>query len=249
MAVFISAGTLGMAFGPTYFTTLIARAGLESTYWGGIPGVIASILLLWLLPLAPMPAGHLRRKTDWSALRAVWKPLTIHYFLVFIRSIIQITFALLLPLYLHLERGFSLADASYALSLYLACGAVGGFAGGHLADRFGGRTVIQLSMAGCVPFLALFYLTQGVWSMIGLALGGLTLLFTIPVNVVMAQELVPRQAGTVSSLMMGFSWGMAGLIFIPLTGWLSDLYGMHAALSALLVFPVLGIFLTLKLPK
>jgi hypothetical protein len=49
--------------------------------------------------------------------------------------------------------------------------------------------------------------------------------------------------------MMGFAWGMAGLIFIPLTGWVSDHTSMNTALSALSLFPVLGFFLTLKLPK
>jgi len=85
--------------------------------------------------------------------------------------------------------------------------------------------------------------------MLGLALTGLMLLFTIPVNVVMAQELVPSQAGTVSALMMGFAWGMAGLIFIPITGWAGDHFTLHRALFVLGLFPVIGIFLTLKLPK
>ena len=75
------------------------------------------------------------------------------------------------------------------------------------------------------------------------------LLFTIPVNVVMAQELVPSQAGTISALMMGFAWGAAGVIFIPLTGWLADLTSLHHALSALVIFPIVGFFLTLKLPR
>jgi hypothetical protein len=86
-------------------------------------------------------------------------------------------------------------------------------------------------------------------SLIGLALTGLVLLFTIPVNVVMAQELVPAQAGTVSALMMGFAWGMAGLIFIPLTGWAGDHITLHRALAALNLFPAIGFFLALKLPK
>jgi len=73
------------------------------------------------------------------------------------------------------------------------------------------------------------------------------LLFTIPVNVVMAQELVPAQAGTVSSLMMGFAWGMAGLVFIPLVGRASDVFSMHAVLMALLAFPLAGFLLALKL--
>ena len=34
--------------------------------------------------------------------------MTILYFLVFIRSIVQITFTQFLPLYLHTQRGYSL---------------------------------------------------------------------------------------------------------------------------------------------
>jgi FSR family fosmidomycin resistance protein-like MFS transporter len=248
MAIFICAGTLGMAVGPTYFSAIATRIGLDRTWWAALPGLLMSVVLIAFLPNVE-PAVRSGPRFDLSPLKAVWKPLVILYFLVFIRSIIQVTFAQLLPLYLHRERAFSVTDANYALSLYLIAGALGGFAGGHLSDRFGGRLVIMLSMIGCVPFLALFFLTEGWLSLIGLALGGLALLFTMPVNVVMAQELAPSQSGTVSALMMGFSWGTAGLLFIPLTGWAADLFTMHRVLTVLLVFPILGFFLAARLPR
>ncbi len=249
IAIFISSGTLGMALGPAYFSQVLANRGLSGAWWAGLPGVAVTIILMLTLKLGPPPETRLGRGVDWEPLRAVWKPLTVHYFLVFIRSIVQIVFSQMLPLYLHRERGFSLPNASYALSLYLACGAAGGFTGGYLADRFGGRQVIRISMIGCVPFLVLFFVTTGPLSIIALALAGFLLLFTIPVNLVMAQELAPGQAGTVSALMMGFAWGMAGLLFIPLVGLVSDLTSMHTALSALTVFPLIGFFLTWKLPR
>jgi FSR family fosmidomycin resistance protein-like MFS transporter len=249
MAVFISAGTLGMASGPTYFTALAGRLGLERVFWGALPGIGVTVLLLFVLPPPAARATAARYRFDWRPLRAVWKPLTILYFAVFIRSIVQIGFTQFIPLYLVHERGYSLARASSTLSLYLLAGAVGGFIGGHFADRFGGRLVILISMIGSVPFLALFLATGGAASAIGLALGGLILLFTIPVNVVMAQELVPSQSGTISALMMGFAWGAAGVVFIPLTGWVADLISLHFALSCLVAFPVLGFLLTLKLPR
>ena len=174
-----------------------------------------------MLPVTAAPAHHARRGFDWRPLAAVWKPLTILYFLVFIRSILQIAFGQFLPLYLHLERGYAVAQANYILSIYLAAGALGGLAGGHLADRFGGRAVIIFSMLASLPFLAMFFFTRGWTSIAGLVVGGGILLFTVPVNVVMAQELAPSQAGTVSALMMGFSWGMAGMVFIPLVGYAS----------------------------
>ncbi len=249
MAVFISSGTLGYALGPTYFSVVTGLFGLGNAYWAAVPGLLASALLLCLLPGAPDGETTPHARTDWRALRGVWKPMLILYLLVFIRSIVQVTFAQFIPLYLHLERGYSVASASYTLSLYLACGALGGFLGGHLADRLGGRLVILVSMIGCVPFLALFFFAEGWLSMLGLLVGGLVLLFTIPVNVVMAQELAPRQAGTVSALMMGFAWGMAGLLFIPLTGRLADAFSLHHALAALVACPLLGFLLALRLPR
>lgn len=246
MAIFISSGTLGLAFGPTYFAWIVDRFGLEQSWYGGVPGVLVTLMLLYYLPPSE---GSSKPQFDLAPLKAVWKPLTILYFLVFIRSIVQITFTQFLPLYLTRERGFSVTAASQALSLYLACGATGGFLGGNIANRFGGRTTILVSMIGCVPFLVGFFFTSGWVSLVSLALGGLILLFTIPVNVVMGQQLAPGQAGTVSALMMGFAWGMAGFLFIPFIGKVSDVTGLHNALLSLVVFPVIGFFLTLTYPK
>jgi hypothetical protein len=59
----------------------------------------------------------------------------------------------------------------------------------------------------------------------------------------MGQELAPSQSGTVSALMMGFAWGTAGMLFIPLVGAVADRYTLHQTLSWLLVFPLIGFFL------
>ena len=246
MAIFISAGTLGMALGPTFFSLIPARFGLENTHWAAVPGVLCTILL-WFT-LSETPVSTTRRKYDLSAFREARRPLTLLFFCVFVRSVVQVTYAQLLPLYLSRERHMTVAVANYTLSLYLMFGAIGGFLGGRLADRIGGRKVIMFSFAGSVPFLLLFFFASGPASIVGLLLGGLILLFTIPVNVVMAQDLAPAQTGTVSALMMGFAWGSSGLIFVPLTGWASDHYGMHASMLALAFFPLIGFFLAKALP-
>jgi FSR family fosmidomycin resistance protein-like MFS transporter len=248
MAIFISSGTAGLAVGPTYFSAVSGRLGLLGTHWAALPGIaLCAVLLLFLRPThRPVEA---RPRFDWEPLRAVRKPMTILFLLVFIRSIVQVNFTQFLPLYLHAERGYSLTSSSLNLTLYLGVGAIGGIIGGNLADRFGGRRVILFSMIASVPFLALFVLTSGWMSTVALATGGLILLCTNPVNVVIAQQLAPAQTGTVSALMMGFAWGTAGLVFIPLTGWISDLFSMQTAFVALALFPVLGFVLALKLPK
>ncbi len=248
MAVFISSGSVGLAIGPTFFSAIITIAGAEYSYIALVPGVLMTVVLLIFLKSGPHSESAGKR-LDLAPLIAVWKPLTILYMLVFLRSAVQIVYGQFLPLYLHRERGMSLVDSSLALTVYLMCGAIGGFLGGNLADRFGGRRIILFSMIACVPFLALFFFTTGAISIVSLAIGGLMLLFTVPVNVVMAQELAPAQAGTVSALMMGFAWGFAGLVFIPLTGFLAQHTSLQFALSLLTICPLIGFFLTMTLPR
>ncbi len=248
MAIFISAGTLGLAVGPTYFSFAVQKLGLDRLPLAALPGIVVSVVLYFTLRFAAAEA-RVKEKFNLTEIRAAWRQLTILYFLVFIRSIVQITFAQFLPLYLNMQRGYSLKTASYITSLYLVFGALGGFAGGNFADRFGGRRIILLSFAGSLPLLQVFVHADGWLSVAGLVTGGLLLLFTIPVNVVMGQQLVPSQAGTISALMMGFAWGMAGLIFIPLTGWVADHYSLQNAFAGLVLFPAAGFLLALKLKR
>jgi FSR family fosmidomycin resistance protein-like MFS transporter len=247
MSFFLVAGTLGLAVGPLLFAVLLNHGGLSFARAGVVPGAIISLLLLVLLK-PPRRRPQPRTSFDWVAFRVVWKPMTLLFLMVLIRSIVQATFAQFLPLYLRDAKHYTLSQASLSLSLYLAAGAIGGLAGGNLADRFGGRLVILISMIGSVPFFVLFLLASGAWSVAGLFLGGLVLLSTVPVNIIMAQKLAPTQAGTVSALMMGFAWGSAGMIFIPLTGWVADIWSIQWAFAGLIAFPGLGFLLGLKLP-
>jgi FSR family fosmidomycin resistance protein-like MFS transporter len=248
MAVFISCGSLGMAAGPLCFSPLLERLGLQWLALAAIPGVLMTCFLLFALPSVESQQSA-RGEFDWAPLKTVWKPMTILYLLVMIRSVVQVTFQQFLPLYLTSSRRFTISQAALSLSLFLLSGAIGGFAGGGLADRFGGRLIILISMIASVPFLALFVFGRGVWSMVGLSLGGLILLFTNPVNIVLAQELAPRRAGVVSALMMGFAWGSAGFVFIPLVGLVSDLWSMQVGFACLVLFPLVGFLLALRLPR
>jgi FSR family fosmidomycin resistance protein-like MFS transporter len=174
--------------------------------------------------------------------------MTLLFLLVFFRSIVQATFTQFLPLYLQTRRGFTLPEAGYGLAAFMVGATAGGLVGGSLADRFGGRRVIIWSACGTTPILAAFLFGSGVWSLAALVAGGMILALTNPVNIIMAQRLAPAQSGTVSALMMGFAWGTAGLIFIPLTGKIADLYSLHTAFCALICIPVISCFVSLKLP-
>lgn len=247
MAVFISAGTLGMALSPSFYSYFIDNLGFGNLMWTVLPAVGFTVVMG--LTLRPPETSATHRSFDGAALRAAARPLTYLFLAVFFRSVVQVCFAQFLALYLNTQLNLDLSVAATILTCYLTAGAIGGFLGGRMADRFGARRVIMASFLFSVPFMAAFFQTTGVLSYFMLAVGGFVLLFTIPVNVVVAQELVPSQAGSVSALMMGFAWGTAGMVFIPLTGWISDQTSIGFALQLLLIFPLLGLWATSRIPR
>jgi FSR family fosmidomycin resistance protein-like MFS transporter len=67
------------------------------------------------------------------------------------------------------------------------------------------------------------------------------------VTIAFAQELVPDRAGTASSLVMGFGWGLAGLGLVAF-GSLAELITVPRALDVAALIPLLAAGLALALP-
>ena len=247
MSVFITAGMIGYALGPVYITSVVGLVGFKHSYWAAIPGIVMSGYLLLYGPSPARVETRARRAQFSRQVREKWKPLIILYFLVVIRSAVQVVYASFLPLYLT-SRGMNDIQASQILTLFLLAGGSSGFLGGILADRFGGKAIIAVSMIGAFPLLLASLWTHGLMLLLTCAAGGAFILFTTAVNVVMAQRLVPDGASTVSALMMGFAWGM-GALLVPLTGVLSDSFGLQAAMAGVITLTLPGFFLCLALPS
>jgi FSR family fosmidomycin resistance protein-like MFS transporter len=247
MSVFITGGMIGYGVGPIYITSVIALAGLEQSYWAAVPGVLVSIYLLLCGPapskeMEPIHHTHLKEQ-----IREMIRPLSVHYFLVVIRSLNQMVFVAFLPLYFTVQ-GLTAAEGAQHLSLFLLTGGVTGLCGGFLADRFGGKIICSISMIGYFPMALAFLLTTGPLSTLMCALAGGFLLFANPVNVVMAQRLIPTAAGTVAALMMGFAWGISGFV-IPLIGAFGDIFGLHTVLVWFVALTSPGFLLAFWLPS
>jgi FSR family fosmidomycin resistance protein-like MFS transporter len=135
-----------------------------------------------------------------------------------------------------------------AVSLYLFAVGLGGFFGGPAADRFGPRRVIILSLIFAVPFLAIAPMLSGWLFVVSLAIGGFLLQSTLPVNVTFGQTIAPISAGTVSSLMMGFAWGVGGLT-VPFVGMLADHIGIDHTLMVMSFVPLVAAALAVPLPS
>ena len=246
MSFFVTGGTLGFAFGPLFAVSVVGRFGLERTWLAAIPGLLVGTLLLaWFARIAPKPR-HAGALPTLSELRPVLRPLALLYFVVVFRSAVSYGFMTFLPLRLH-QHGFAVATGGWLLTAYLALGACGGFLGGWLADRWGGRRVVVASFLGATPLYFAFLYLPDVPGLVALILGSFVLQASLPVNVVLGQELSPRHSSTISSLLMGAAWGVGALLISPI-GALADHFGLTAALTALACMLAAGFACAAALP-
>ncbi|HEY3215304.1 MAG TPA: MFS transporter, partial [Candidatus Eisenbacteria bacterium] len=246
MSVYITGGTLGFSLGPLFAVTVVGRFGLERTWLAAIPGLVVSgLLLAWFSRVRPQ-LRHAGVRPELAELRPFLRPLSLLYLAVVCRSAVSYGFMTFLPIHLH-AGGYGLAASGMIVTLYLLCGALGGFLGGWLADRWGGRNVVVASFFGGAPLYLGFLLLPDPVGLASLVLGSFVLQTSLPVNVVMGQELSPRHASTISSLLMGAAWGMGALIIGPI-GVLADARGLHTALLALAGVLGVGLAGALGLP-
>ena len=67
------------------------------------------------------------------------------------------------------------------------------------------------------------------------------------ISVTFAQSFTKGGAATVSSLMMGFAWGM-GSLTVPLIGMAADRYSIRATLAVVAFIPLIAAALAWRLP-
>lgn len=244
MSAHLSGGSLGFSFAPVLFAPFIATLGLPWSPLIMIPGLLALSITLRHVPEIHLPPIHERSTLD--TLRPAAVPLALLYFTIVLRTATSYGFMTFAPPLLT-EQGFTIGEASTAVSLYLFASGIGGFIGGPLADRYGPRRVILWSLVAAVPFMAVAPRLSPFGFTALLAVGGLLLQSTLPISVTFAQTFVKSGAATVSSLMMGFAWGM-GSLFVPLIGASADRFGIEHTLVVLAFVPLLAACLAWRLP-
>jgi len=247
MSFHITSGTLGQAMAPLVFAPVAQHYGLSMVPWLMVPGLlIVGLGLLPKLPRFERLQEHHETPGGFRALLPYAKPLTLLYLIVVLRTVTAATFTTFMPVML-VRRGMSVAQAGTVAAIFYTAVGAGGFFGGPLADRFGPRRVIVVSLIAAVPFLFAAPWLSGSAFIAVVACGGFLLQSTLPVNVTFGQSLAPISAATVSSLMMGFAWGMSGLS-VPFTGTLADRIGIERTMMAMAVLPLVAAALAWPLP-
>jgi FSR family fosmidomycin resistance protein-like MFS transporter len=245
MSLHITGGSLGMAMAPLVFVPLATAIGWTWSWLIAVPGLVALAYTLRLMRAVPLVT--LGGPKGWANLRPYARPLGLLYAVVVLRTLTSQSLSTFVPVLLT-RQGMSVTEASAAVTSYLFFTGIGGFIGGPMADWYGPRRVIIWSLVSAVPFLVGAHWTTG-WAFTALiSIGGFLLQSTLPVNVTFGQQLAPVSAATVSSLMMGFAWGM-GALLSPLVGLIGDNLGLQFALLLTAGMPLVAALVATPLPE
>ncbi len=233
MSLFAAGGSFGTAVMPVVVLWVVRGYGAEYVPLLSAGGVAFGLALALLVPAQPRvaPAPGARRLFDLSLLSGPVGALTLAGTL---RAMAFISFTNGMPLFLANVRGFA-PDApaiGLTLSVYSAAASVGTILAGLLEPRVGRLRLIVICMLAALPTLLLtLTLEAGTLPFYAAAaLGGLLTNASIPLLVVTAQDLAPGQVASASGLLMGFTWGTAGVVYIGF-GALQEVIGIGPAIA------------------
>jgi MFS transporter, FSR family, fosmidomycin resistance protein len=262
LSFFGSSGYVGLTLGPIASLSIASSIGLKGLAWLIPLALIPAILLLLQAP----PTKVKTKPSTFRDLARVFRGQVARLWaLATLRNIAFMSFSTTIP-YWFAQRGIPenqlglppgtpwwILTTTLALTVYNVAATAGAFLGGTLSDRFGRKTILVSTMVFAIPlYIGLLLVPpESAWIYLPLlALTGALMNAGIPVAVVMAQEHEPTQIATVSGLLMGFTWGFAGL-FYGIIGPLVERFGVIPTMTALglLLLPALTITLSVREAK
>lgn len=251
MAVFSVGGYFGFAVAPMMALAIVTRLGFSYLPLMALFALLflAVLAAFWKtvaasqsLPGAEAVDGEERRRTE----RGIRLPLSLVILIgtVVIRSWIHAGLMTYIPFYYIDYLKGDPVIAGQLVSVFLLGGVAGTILGSPLADRWGHKRYLVLSMSLSAVMFPFVLMAQG-WALsLMLGLFGMVLISTFSVTVVMAQRLLPGNLGVASGLMVGFAIGTGGL-GVTILGVLADHRGVPFALQSIAVLPVVGVALSL----
>ncbi len=246
MSVFSVGGNIGFALGPITVTAIIAGMGIRGTWIMLIPGIIVAACVAAIMPaIARAHAAYEQRRTQ-AAGPSRPGAMTLLVAIVAARSVVYGGLLTFVPLYAVNVLHRPPAENGPLLSLLLGAGAVGTLIAAPIADHFGKRATMLVSLALVAPLLAVYLLMPGPVGIAALALSGACLIGTFTLTLLLGQEFLPNRLALASALMIGFTTGLGGL-GVAILGQVADVFGLATTLWALVGVAVAGFALTLPL--
>jgi FSR family fosmidomycin resistance protein-like MFS transporter len=245
MSYFNIGGNTGYALGAFVTGVLVAALGLGGGLLAMVPVAAVGVVLFRLMPafarLAPVARNAAGSGQDDR------RAMTLLGAVIALRAVAWFTLLAFVPLWA-VSLGHSKAYGNRLLFLMLMAGAAGTLALGPVADRVGLRRTLVVTQALIPPLLLVFVYVGGVTGAVALMLVGTCVVGTFGVTMVLSQLYLPRHIGMASGLSVGLAMGIGGVAAVVL-GAVADAVDLRVALTAAAFAPLLGVFVSLRLPR
>ncbi|GIO14819.1 fosmidomycin resistance protein [Cohnella xylanilytica] len=255
-SIFQVGGNIGSSLGPIMTALIFVKLGQRGVIWFVIAALlgilIQTFVARWYAARSAQPRVASPKRRDGAGAPGlsggrIAFAISILVLLVFSKHVYISSITSFYSFYLIDDYGVSTGGAQWYLFAFLAASAAGTFIGGPMADRFGRRNVIWLSIIGTAPFSLLLPYANLFWSGVLCVCAGFVLSSAFSIIVVYAQELLPGKVGLVSGLFFGLAFGLGGL-GSALLGTIADATSIAFIMKLCAFLPLIGIAAVL-LPK
>ncbi len=251
ISIFIAAGTFGFALGPAVSSSVTQFFGLEKLPYVCFIGFITAFLIL-------KNTEHIKKtefkKTKISLIHTLHKifgnkPVSVLVFASIVKSFVVSSFSIILPFYWK-SINYPVSTIGVILLAFMLAGALGVIISPYIEKAVGIKNVFYISLISVTP-LGIIFCSSGGRGIIGLAafiLTGFVSFLAVPVNMSLAQKLMPDFKSTISGFIGGFSWGVIGLI-LPIISLAAQSVGIMKILVILTFIPLIFSYFIKYLPE
>lgn len=250
MSIFGVGGTIGFALGPIVMGFSLQQFGLAGSAILIVPVLCMAGYLAYLLPeFTTLSNGDKARGGKRSQIvDDDWPSFVKIGCIVSTRSIFFFGLTVFIPLYWIKVLLVSEIHASIALSVFSISGIIGNLIGGKVADTYGRKRVMLVTMT-CITFiLPLFLFTANPFLALGIvALVSILFFAGYSPTITLGQAYLPNRIGLSSGVTLGLAVAVGGGAS-PFIGKVADLYGIAMAMKLIAWLPILPLLMTCALP-
>ncbi|MBQ9688906.1 MFS transporter [bacterium] len=252
MSLFVTAGTIGFAFGPIISSGIVQYFGYEKLLITPIIGLITLCMMFDCVPKINALEIKQSDKKFLNAFKSIFtnKTMVILLTIGMLKTLIQSSCSIMMP-FLWKDLGHSPIYIGFAMFLFLFAGGIGSFTSHIFEKKYGAKFVLYCSMILPFPLMILFTAScepSPILSLIIFILMGYVIMFAQPIVLIMAQRTLPQYKSIVSGIINGFTWGIVAALLIAL-GIVAENIGIREVLTALAILPVLFCKLVKHLPN
>jgi FSR family fosmidomycin resistance protein-like MFS transporter len=251
MSWFIALGTFGYSLGPAISSGISSIWGMDKLPYACIFGILFAFFMLKTVPKITEVHIEKPKVSVTEALKKIFsnKPVAILVLASIVKSFVVSSFNIILPFYWK-SIGFSLSKIGIILFIFMLAGALGVMTSPYVERKIGVRKVFYLSLIPVTVLGLLFYISkgEGILGLISFILIGYVSFLAVPVNMALAQKLMPEFKSMISGFIGGFSWGVIGLV-LPFISHIAQMIGIINIFLAVVLIPLIFSYFIKYLPE